>query len=583
MKLTSATIIRDAEKGVDYSYLQRVVAAFTGGFGVAAPSNSRKTIKVIRQIEPVSVERFLSFHNNEISRDRPIGFYFGGGKVTSTDDISPFPILFDADGKTTMVAFLDGDFSEFDNTETVHSAAYNCVQKKIIPLVNKAKKTAGDDLGAIISELSDDLWSDTWGNLMVGSEGSITLMAANGDVKTFLVRGETSAADIDGGWTSNNIDLQPAEVEEPLPAPAEVREPSDDPFEDIPHTPGEYPEKEVPAEAKPVQQKNNKNKNTAPPPPAKGSVAPLSTLANTAKEAAKDGHTKVVDEVAALMNPNTMLRLNIPKTLNLKQKHKWMKKRTPLGFVWPGNLSTVHYIECNRAGANPAFLGDYMKQEGITSMDMLKMHTAASAQVAVQQTPAATSVPASGNAGKQPEKPVTTQAAAAPAIPAKPTLGLPDKKVTDEPMVMFSPEQRQQLVAMVQSSEFKQAFDKHGKVITLPNGLEQLDKQVKELSDQFGGVTNIHQIAQWPYDQFLKFAQNDKGLTGVAKLAFCLAIELLKANAMIVAMDPKKAKNVHEEPMRVLKEKEPEAKVLNQAIGRTNRAAAPPPPPRKTA
>jgi hypothetical protein len=109
-------------------------------------------------------------------------FYFGNGQFTE-DSKQPFNIL-EKDKKISLVAFADGEFNAFSQTDSAHSNEYHLVTNLLIPEAKQLYRLVGEDIAKFMLEIADPAKQQLFLNASV-PRGTITLLAANGAVFSF--------------------------------------------------------------------------------------------------------------------------------------------------------------------------------------------------------------------------------------------------------------------------------------------------------------------------------------------------------------------------------------------------------------
>ena len=211
--MSGVTIVRTAGKTVSGDYLSKVTGESNTSMGLAVATTNGSHIEVRKILGGFTENAQKLFnHPSLLNRKILVGFGTGAG-ATSLDDVQPYPVLNNAEGKPLIVAFLNGDFSQFTRDEETSSPEQNCVRIEVIPRVAKAYKYAKEDLHETMNELKDPITMRDWSYFMLGDKGCITLMAANGDVNHILVPGEDISGDIEGGWSTNTFPVPQPKVE----------------------------------------------------------------------------------------------------------------------------------------------------------------------------------------------------------------------------------------------------------------------------------------------------------------------------------------------------------------------------------
>lgn len=517
MKQTGLTIVRGENLKLPDDFLAKGLAENKTSISYAAIGGKEGQIVVRKNIGQFTLEQAKEMLEHPHLISKKLFIHLGNDpSVLNADDVQPFTILSNDKGKPVLVAWLNGDFSNYKQEGQTESGEARCVKLDVIPLVTKAFKLGDNDLHKTIAELGDTTWAHIFANMMVGPEGSITLLAATGDTCSFLVEGETSSGEVNGCWVSNTYaegqqagpvdDLADEFGEAPAAAPtAKPLAPA------IPETPAQAPEK--PGHGLPG---HDVHKAKAPALPQPGPGAATSGAPASVREP---------------MTPETWLTIRVPPGIRPDKKAKWFRHRTPEG--WSGKIAGATTLSLQYKDCNKEFMNEYLVQNGIKSLaDVVKPSAA---------IPASAGVPKVTEKGfpARASEPETKPAEPAQKPPAIPEVPAGDPAVTDIPQPVFSPAAVIKLLNFMKDPAIKAAYDKYGEVIAHPGGLEKMEAKLPSLEKQFGGKITIMQIAATPYENTLKFVKSDKeGLT-VATLIHYLSLELLKASNMLDALtDP---------------------------------------------
>lgn len=520
------TFLREAGKSVTDEYLAKVLDGNKTSASFAVPSKKGNAIAVNKHIGAFNLDEAKKFIGHEALKERTVAVHFGDDiNVADRKDVQPYvilegPVVDEKMGAPKlMVAFLDGDFSQFTQEGSTKSPEEVCVEKRIIPIVAKAYRYAKEDLHDTFIELKDDLNAETFVNLMIGDTGCITLMGANGETHCFLVNGETLSGDIDGGWATNTFQ------EEAKPAETTVEE----------------WEKEL--EGEPAQAPVTKPVETSPPAVTtqrSGGMPPITRKPGHGLQGSKP-NTPVAAPVAKpdvgpskdsppvlpdISDPEAILTLDIPDGMegNLARKAKWMSTRMPEGFL-PKVISGLKQIKLPRKQCNGKFLQSYVEQNKLAGLkDALSGSTAVQAPKRSGGMPppakntAATQHPDSGtnvsSAKKDGDKAVS-------------------KGVTDEKLPIFTPIQIEETIS------FKNAVDAKGRPIVSP---EEMEKKIGTFHKMFGDGFKIGDTRNWDMDERIEYAKHSSEM--VAKLWYWLDHEIAQAYDMLDKfVEPHKTKN----------------------------------------
>lgn len=527
------TIVRHEGTKIPDEFLAKALEKYSSCVGFSVASSDGSKIVLRKHVGTMTLEEAKKFLGHEALKKRTVTIFIGGNEAKAPEDVQPYPVLTNGEGNVLVSAFLNGDFLHFSETDSDYPAEYFCLQKQIIPRVAKAFKIGDQDLVKLVEELKDPVYANDWANLMAGQTGSITLMIANGDVHTFLVEGETISKDNSGWWTSDSLeDEQPQVVEEQDDLEKELG--------DVPAAP-----------AKPATQ-------VATPPKPKGTLSmPSRPIASTAAVVATPKPTSGAGPVSpsaasALTNMNAVLTLMIPPGMDAKRMLKWATKRMPDSWKPPAVLSGLKILTCKRSEATTAFIQEYCQQNNLGSLaDVMATATsikeAAKSSTAVGHVASPPPKAAMAQPTKEGEYPAKSEASQSTGSKGKDT-SPHHVGVVAGPVPVFSPEQLKQLTEFTNTSDFKAAFDKHGKIIAAPGGADKFEQMFDNMYKQTDGKITPANVAMWPYEQHLAWIEKaDK--KSVATVQFWLGLELLKATHMLDELtEPHRTTKKQEEP-----------------------------------
>lgn len=496
------TITREKDAIIPLDFLAKAHAENRTGLGFAIVKDGGSRVVVRRALQS-SAKAADEFQRSDGLKDVPIIIHFASSPVQAEDDLQPFTLLQNEDESIALVCFMDGDFSAYEQPNSSKSSEYWCVEKAIIPRIDKLVNLCNGDIDKIMDALNDDLTAQDWANFMLGSRGSITLVAYNGRMITIVVEGDTTQKSFDGWWTSNSYGYgeQPATLAESAGAELSGNANQTKPTLKLPVS-----VKRPVASTTPI---TSPVPGTGPQP-----------------EVAPNGPTSPQPPGPDLGDPDTVIEISIPSNMETKRAFKWISQRMPQGMV-PTAIAGLKVLRLKRKDANPKFLQTFMEQNKLSGLAALKGST-----TSVPSTQAATSPvlpPASQEKGyperaqeAQPQQPATS-----PPIVEPGKEGDKQPSVVTEPLPVLSPRQIEETINFANDPAIKLVIDAHGKIIASPHGLEQMESRVASLSKQFGGKLSILDIAKWPLDTFLQYSKHDPQAAGT--IAFCLATELQKA------------------------------------------------------
>ena len=146
--------------------------------------------------------------------DKTMIFFFGKYPDGFLDeDMQPYPVLRNSKDEVIMVAFLEGKFPQYSQPNSNHSDAYFCAFKHIMPTLYKSYVAAGSSVPKLMESLDDDATKMSLTN-MLGTDGTIVLLAGNGEAVMANKGNSTMDKEFKWGYTSNTYGVVEAEYPE---------------------------------------------------------------------------------------------------------------------------------------------------------------------------------------------------------------------------------------------------------------------------------------------------------------------------------------------------------------------------------
>src|SRR6185295_9362891 len=117
------------------------------------------------------------------------------------DDIQPFVLIKDAEGKPVITCMLDGDWVTTASKDSSHSDEYHTAVSVLKPMFEQLWRLTKGDIKAIIEEIEGEATNNNLKNTFI-NRGSIHLIFNDNQVRT-VVDNELEK-EYDWGWTSNH-------------------------------------------------------------------------------------------------------------------------------------------------------------------------------------------------------------------------------------------------------------------------------------------------------------------------------------------------------------------------------------------
>lgn len=210
-------ILRHKDKELPEAYLDKVLEHNKSAVGAAFADRGELLMSsvantTVEKIKKTALETDKSF------KEFPLLFsFFNHTSVLQEEDKQPYVLLRNDKDEPIVSAFLEGDFSNFEQADSSHSDEHEAVKELLIPKFQKMFKEAGGKVDVLMGMLQDKLVKREMQTLFV-NEGSITIIASTGEICTFS-KGEKNKS-FPWGWTTNSYGYeQPSKEEVAKPEP----------------------------------------------------------------------------------------------------------------------------------------------------------------------------------------------------------------------------------------------------------------------------------------------------------------------------------------------------------------------------
>lgn len=537
---TGTAVLKHAGCDIPDAYLSKVLENQTS-IGVAQQVEGK--LLVSRRKKTLSMADMATI--GQALHDKECLFFFQTGPdPTFEDDVGPFEILSDSDGKPCLIAFLDGNFSQFEQQESSHSPQFFAVQEEILPRIKKLYNLHNGDVKKLMADISEDRhFAKDLINTLVGDRGSIILWASDCDPITFRVPVDESFTEFDWGTVTNNLGYSdtPASVADDMLA--ELSGGSKSTASAAPKASERLPQR--PQTSRPtgtttvVPNATSGARTTQKAPDVAPAAQPGPGSAPNAAPAGTPSSAPVVNPPVA--DPNEMLTLPIPPHMDGKKLVGWIRKRVP-GRELPNDWKQLKAIICKRAHATSAFLNDYNKTLGLKAVAAAATVSPKATSTALPTRPA--SVPSVSQPKIEQAKPVDKPVVKMPvrpgvgattiavtetvpekvAEPAKVEQGYPERSLKKDtsthvvanksqgmiegPIAIIPPGGKQKILGIIESTAFKEAVDRQGQLSLDPAKFQRLEDKIPKFHEQVG-LERIEDTVNWPYAELLKIAKTD--------------------------------------------------------------------------
>lgn len=502
MKTSGVTIIKDKDAVVADPYLSIALEHNKSFFGSAYAENG--VVSVTKKRVGVTLEAFNAVQNNADFKAKDIVFFLGSSETPMGKehdrDIQPYKILQNAEGKTILVAFLDGKFENFVDDTVDKSHATACVEAYLRPRFQNLFDLCGGDITKFMAQLDKDTTiGQDMATAMDGERGSITLFAGDGSVKVFTVADDPTQNVFDGFFTTNDYGYKGESLTGAAPEKKDDDDVVDDDQPIIPlKVAPPAPKPGLGAPAAKVAPPAPKAALVAPPAPKSGkpaSATPLATTASMKPGAEKVQLQQVPDKSAPVQETEI---LTIPGHLHGKPKKKWIKHKTQ-GFL-PDDWQTIKTLEVKRTIVKS--MAELPKPAGDTApVTITKPVVAAPAPKAAGVTPVTSKV--APPAKKHPEggtavaKDTTVHNTQTPGPAHTVDPGIAET----EAIPLIPADQRETIVNALDTPEIKGLIDNHSAVINDPAAYEAYEKRVPSFAQQLApALAGMEDTLRWPYE-----------------------------------------------------------------------------------
>lgn len=418
-------------------------------------------------------------------KDKMLMSFFGSSsdELIEMADVQPFVLLEDEKKNPLVVAYLDGDFSQFDKADSTHSGQYFAVQNYIIPRISKMWKYAGGDFTKFTEELRDATFEQDIVNTMIGDRGSIAFLTGNGDVEIYSVAGDDSTIEGDWGWSSDDHEEEPVAAEAGDELLSALTAPT----------------------AKTEVPKGSARSLQTSKPVVTSSSGPLPGLpANNS--AGKDD--SAIPQSPKLKPEDETEIIDVPSQLKGKKRSRWFRKRLD-GFIPPNSTNVVKIkvkkdvLEtlAKRTPLTKTFkeaLADQAPATETVEVKPVKLETEAA-------PPRATGGKSSRTVGGKP-----AAAPSVPTVPAKDTTVHGNKQVSTEPLPVIPPAQLAEIRAVLDDKNNAAAIDRNSQLIQDPAEFTKIETSVPDFATQLNHpkITCLEDTKNIPLDMLFAMGQS---------------------------------------------------------------------------
>lgn len=163
-----------------------------------------------------AVEQLLGQSRNEPSdldkitklqsqfKDKNLVMYFGSSNTALAKGAAPpYPVLLDKDGKPLILAFLDGDCSQFHQADSSNPDIFFAVQKDLKPRMQEWYEDADGDLTKVVEKLTKSATKRADLERLFKGKGALCLYTRDDEIKFFHSVAKNDYQDFEWGSASN--------------------------------------------------------------------------------------------------------------------------------------------------------------------------------------------------------------------------------------------------------------------------------------------------------------------------------------------------------------------------------------------
>lgn len=179
--------------------LKRTIELNQSCSGLALASNG--VVEVLRTNAPAQLEDVMNCQFD--LKDSNVIMWFGqSGTPYLDDDVQPYTVLTDKDEKPILVAFAEGDFTNYFKPGETRSNTFFFVKDFLMPEVSRLYGHLKGDLDELMKELCSDKMNAKL-TPQFGDRGTLVLVAGNGEIAC-VAQNELLLGDTEWGWSSNH-------------------------------------------------------------------------------------------------------------------------------------------------------------------------------------------------------------------------------------------------------------------------------------------------------------------------------------------------------------------------------------------
>lgn len=541
MHKSGVLIYKNAGQVIPTDILDKVIKDFgkSSGWALAAKEEGEEFSQISSQQYASAVvrDKFDEFHLQVM--DFPVSFFFGK-ETKNVEHVQPFLLVKSPDGQPAMVGFFIGDFVGYADKDKNHTPEYN-VAKHVSGWLQRVFDDTEGNLEALRTHVQQASFK-TEIEKLYSKTGTILLLDADGEIFTF---GNESIDQHDWGWHTSYLEaVAAAPVAAPAakksrfggygsPAPVATEQPAA-----ATSAPAATPATATSVPAAGKSRFGGSQKQVVKPvnePSIKGEMPPPPKT-----------DTKILGSEMVWVAPNMGLSLNKAK-----------KFYEHLTGTYPADWKDKPAIQISKEVYDRNV--QKMKNQGIlVDPKALKDFRTAGTIHKTKNPPGVYDVPKEPAAEVAPKRgsEIAAQRATAPAKDVAPhTVG---KSVSDQRLLVLSPETKAKLKLMMDQGTLVKTVDVNSIVVHSPEQLENMGKLAPSMAESMG-MDGFTVTDQWDNEMIYKLCRELP--EAAARLLVDYRLAWLKVKAGMSKVDDKpKILDATGAPVSSVKTEEPAPK-----------------------
>jgi hypothetical protein len=216
----SVIVYKAKDQSVPEAFFKKLSdEGFTSCVGLAASINN----KVFMEVKPDAMEPEDLAAMTEEHKALEMVLHFGEypDDFDKDDDVQPHVVLRNDDAEPIVVAFLRGDFSEWEDDEDANkrSNEYFAAQTQLVPMMNKLFTRAEESMDTFVEDLLTNPKTHRAIRSLYGDEGTVVLLTSNNKILLLSGEKDEDQNNFDWGWVTNNFEYKEIDTRTHEPEP----------------------------------------------------------------------------------------------------------------------------------------------------------------------------------------------------------------------------------------------------------------------------------------------------------------------------------------------------------------------------